>query len=608
MANKIQIKRGAFSSLPQLSKGEFGFSNDAGAERLHIGNEAEGANIEIAMLSDVVSGDLFDAYSIIATDATAGAPTSRTIAEQRIVGRLTGGNIGAVTIGVADNNMVQMEGTGGAIDNFSVFTTNGIKGITAETALGNMSAQSAANFDWNTSQLKDLVDPTDPQDAATKNYVDSIATGLIMKASCRLITTAALPSNTAAGSGVGKTLTMNAVGILTLDGSATVLGDRLLVNNEASGINNGIYEVTTEGTGGVAAILTRAEDFDEDGEVLAGSFTFVTEGTTHADEGWVLTTDDPITVDTTSLSFSKFSSINAGATRELDNLQNVAINVDLVSDSSDTDSLGSTTKEWRNLYIGDVGKVYLGLTQDTSINRSAADEMTLTASAGVKTSAAFSSGSTITAGTIDAGTSDYDKFLVSDAGEIKFRTGAEVISDLGIDTDYATRELDNLQNVAINTSLLPAGTTQALGSTSKQWADIFLASGGVINFGNGDVTITQNQQGELNFSDVDLTGIDTVGTDSDNYIGWDASSNLVLGINTVVHNIASISDGAADNDKLVTQGYVDDAIDTSAGAASWIGLTDTDPTGFGSSAGYLVTVNSGETGLEFTNTINGGTW
>lgn len=73
----------------------------------------------------------------------------------------------------------------------------------------------------------------------------------------------------------------------------------------------------------------------------------------------------------------------ASASTALDNLASVAINESLVSDTQDTDSLGSTTKEWLNLYIGDAGKIYLGLGQDASIERSAANQMTITATAGV---------------------------------------------------------------------------------------------------------------------------------------------------------------------------------------------------------------------------------
>ena len=151
-------------------------------------------------------------------------------------------------------------------------------------------------------------DPTAAMHAATKSYVDSIATGLDIKASVKLATAEALPACTAGGSGVGKTLIMNAVGILTIDGIATVLNDRILVKNQAVGSDNGIYEVTTEGTTSIAAILTRATDADQAAEVTAGMFTFAEKGSVNGDKGFALTTDDPITIDTTALAFSQFTS------------------------------------------------------------------------------------------------------------------------------------------------------------------------------------------------------------------------------------------------------------------------------------------------------------
>lgn len=149
--------------------------------------------------------------------------------------------------------------------------------------------------------------------AASKEYVDAVAAGLDLKEAVRVATAAALPANTAAGSGVGKTLTADAVGILTVDGVNTVLGDRILVKDETAGadVDHGIYEVTTEGTAGVAFVLTRADDFDgtPGGEVTKGAFTFVQEGTTWANTGWALITDDPITVDTTAMEFSQFQGL-----------------------------------------------------------------------------------------------------------------------------------------------------------------------------------------------------------------------------------------------------------------------------------------------------------
>lgn len=169
-----------------------------------------------------------------------------------------------------------------------------------------------ASVALNSQKITGLATPAAAGDGATKGYVDGVATGLDIKASCRVATAAVLPACTPAGSGVGKTLTMDAVGVLTIDGVATVLNDRILVKNQVVGEDNGIYKVTTEGEVGVAAVLTRATDFDEDAEVTAGAYSFIEEGTTLADQGWVLTTDNPITVDTTTLVFGQFSS--AGGT------------------------------------------------------------------------------------------------------------------------------------------------------------------------------------------------------------------------------------------------------------------------------------------------------
>ena len=91
------------------------------------------------------------------------------------------------------------------------------------------------------------------------------------------------------------------------------------------------------------------------------------------------------------------NAIGGTATTALDNIASCAINTSLLSDTADTDSLGDATHEWLNLYIGDAGKIYCGLGQDTSIHRSAANTMTLTASSGVVCSAALTVTGLITA-------------------------------------------------------------------------------------------------------------------------------------------------------------------------------------------------------------------
>ena len=132
--------------------------------------------------------------------------------------------------------------------------------------------------------------PTDPAHAATKGYVDAARSGLDVKASVRAATTA--PINLASDLEAGDTLDTN----VTL-----VAGDRVLVKDQSTASENGIYVVQASG----AAV--RATDFDDNAEVSPGAFTFVEEGTLNADSGWVLTTNGTINVGATGLTWALFS-------------------------------------------------------------------------------------------------------------------------------------------------------------------------------------------------------------------------------------------------------------------------------------------------------------
>jgi hypothetical protein len=142
-------------------------------------------------------------------------------------------------------------------------------------------------------------DPTSALQLATKQYVDAVAEGLHVHAACAAATTGTLASITGGTvtynngtAGVGATLTLS-VALTALDGYTLLNGDRVLVKNEATQANNGIYTWATGGT-----VLTRATDFDTAAEMASGDFTFITNGTLYANTGWVQT--DPVTVVGTS--------------------------------------------------------------------------------------------------------------------------------------------------------------------------------------------------------------------------------------------------------------------------------------------------------------------
>jgi hypothetical protein len=168
-----------------------------------------------------------------------------------------------------------------------------------------------------------FTDPSVAQDAATKNYVDTVAQGLNTHDSVTVATTVTLPANYANGTadasgglGIGATLTASANGTLTIDNILLTVNDRVLVKNQSSGLQNGIYTVTASGAAGSAWTLTRSEDANNSiaGEMAVGDFIFVVSGSYGAGTGWVLnsasTSGTPIRaikIGTDIVTYSQFS-------------------------------------------------------------------------------------------------------------------------------------------------------------------------------------------------------------------------------------------------------------------------------------------------------------
>ena len=147
-------------------------------------------------------------------------------------------------------------------------------------------AAPTANLDANNNKITNLATPTNPGDAANKGYVDAAVAGVDWKASVRAATT--------------ESITLS--GEQTIDGVSVVAGDRVLVKNQSTGSQNGVY-VAASGS------WARSTDANENAEVTAGFAVFVEEGTVNADSGWVLTTDGSITVGSTALSFTQFTGL-----------------------------------------------------------------------------------------------------------------------------------------------------------------------------------------------------------------------------------------------------------------------------------------------------------
>jgi hypothetical protein len=160
-----------------------------------------------------------------------------------------------------------------------------------------------------TSTVTNLDDPSNNTDAATKEFVESVAQGLTLKDSVRV-------SNHDTNIDLSSTTDPNPIDGLTLND-----GDRILLKHQTDLTENGIYDAVTATD---PTTWVRSPDFDEDAEVVQGAFTFV-RGGTHANESYVVITPDPITVGTDDIEFAQFS-----AAGQLSGGQNVTVSGDVI--------------------------------------------------------------------------------------------------------------------------------------------------------------------------------------------------------------------------------------------------------------------------------------
>lgn len=186
--------------------------------------------------------------------------------------------------------------------NQGVTITNGSGSIDLET-VQDIRTSATPGF----TQVTVSNDPSSSGHVVNLSYLNSVFSRLRLRTSCRVATTTALPTNIYSNgtAGVGATLTGSSNGALAaVDGVTLVVGNRLLVKDEAAGEHNGIYEVTTVGDGSNPYVITRVTDTDTTLE-FPGASVEITAGSTLSGTQWGCVTVSP-TVGTTPLVFVRF--------------------------------------------------------------------------------------------------------------------------------------------------------------------------------------------------------------------------------------------------------------------------------------------------------------
>lgn len=361
--------------------------------------------------------------------------------------------------------------------------------------------QGAASWDFRTNSATLLVkQPTADGHAASKLYVDNVASGLSVKSAVRAATTGALansPTYNNGTGGVGATLTAGSNGAFPAqDGVTLVQNDRLLVKDQATAAHNGIYTLTTVGDGSNPYVLTRATDFDNSpsGEVEGGDFVFVQEGTTLADTGWVLTTDGTVTIGTTALNWTQFSS--AGVVTASTGLEKIGNDIRLDLDGSGGGVTFTSGANW--VFPADSLDITGTPTQaNAAVNKSYVDARTLNqvyddgGSGTITTNA--TDGALIIAGT--------ESLTVTATGGLIVGTGGG--SERPVDLNATTVDVDATGAVTIDASgashfratgaALVLGTVTSGATTVSSAGDVFIltsSGGNEINISNNAVAAT----------------------------------------------------------------------------------------------------------------------
>lgn len=247
-------------------------------------------NAQLANSTITINGNAISLGGSVSVGTVTSVTGTGTVNGLTLTGTVT--SSGSLTLGGTLSNIANSALTNSSV---TIGSTNIALGATASTLAGLTSVTVTQ-------------DPTASLQLATKQYVDNTAQGLNAKAAVVNSTTANLTATYSNGTaGVGATLTNSgSLAAFSSDGISNSLGDRVLVKNQTTAAQNGIYTVTTLGSASVAWVLTRSTDMDTWAQV-PNSYVWIETGTTYGDTGWVCTSDPGGTMGTTAINWVQFA-------------------------------------------------------------------------------------------------------------------------------------------------------------------------------------------------------------------------------------------------------------------------------------------------------------
>jgi hypothetical protein len=261
-------------------------------------------------------------------------PENKTAAEVRSILNIEDGSTADLTAAEILTLLLTVDGTGTSLDADLLDGQEGSYYLARANHTGTQTASTVSDFDTqvqtnrldemavptstvsaNSQRIASVGTPTADTDAATKAYVDATKQGLNVKTPVRAASTANVAIATALENGD------------TVDGVTIATGDRILLKDQTTATENGVYVAVASGA------ASRATDMDASSEAIGGSFVWINEGTANADTQYVITTNDPITLGSTSITWTQFSGSSQVTAGNGLNKSGGELSVDLITNS-----------------------------------------------------------------------------------------------------------------------------------------------------------------------------------------------------------------------------------------------------------------------------------